>query len=50
MMPSASIPLVTVIVLAWRESADARVGWPAVAVAEVEAGTADPWDAMIGTD
>lgn len=38
------------IVLAWRESADARVGWPAVAVAEVEAGTADPWDAMIGTD
>ncbi|GAD60406.1 S1/P1 Nuclease [Brevundimonas sp. BAL450] len=38
------------IVLAWRESAGARVGWPAVAVAEVEAGTADPWDAMIGTD
>lgn len=38
------------IVLAWRESANARVGWPAVAVAEVEAGTADPWDAMIGTD
>lgn len=38
------------IVLAWRESAGARVGWPAVAVAEVEAGAADPWDAMIGTD
>ena len=38
------------IVLAWRESANARVGWPAVAVAEVEAGAADPWDAMIGTD
>jgi hypothetical protein len=38
------------IVLAWRDSADARVGWPAVAVAEVEAGTVDPWDAMIGTD
>ncbi|MFN4295697.1 MAG: S1/P1 Nuclease [Brevundimonas sp.] len=38
------------IVMAWRESANARVGWPAVAVAEVEAGTADPWDAMIGTD
>ena len=38
------------IVLAWRESANARVGWPSVAVAEVEAGAADPWDAMIGTD
>lgn len=38
------------IVMAWRESATARVGWPAVAVSEVEAGTADPWDAMIGTD
>jgi hypothetical protein len=38
------------IVLAWRESANARVGWPAVAVAEVEAGAVDPWDAMIGTD
>ncbi|MFN3814917.1 S1/P1 Nuclease [Brevundimonas sp.] len=38
------------IVLAWRESAGARIGWPAVAVAEVEAGTADPWDALIGTD
>ena len=38
------------IVMAWRESANARVGWPAVSVAEVEAGTADAWDAMIGTD
>ena len=38
------------IVMAWRESANARVGWPVVSVAEVEAGTADAWDAMIGTD
>ena len=37
-------------VLAWLDSADERVGWPAVSVAEVEAGTADPWDAMVGTD
>lgn len=36
--------------LAWRDSADERVGWPAISVAEVEAGTADPWDAMVGTD
>lgn len=37
-------------VLAWRESASSRVGWPAVSVAEVEAGTVDPWDALVGTD
>lgn len=38
------------IVLAWRASADASIGWPAVKVAEVEAGTVDPWLAMIGED
>ena len=38
------------IVLAWRDSADSRIGWPAVEVAAVEAGTADPWLAMIGED
>ncbi len=36
--------------LAWRASADVSIGWPAVKVAEVEAGTADPWLAMIGDD
>lgn len=36
--------------LAWRASADASIGWPAVKVAEVEAGTADPWLAMVGED
>ena len=36
--------------LAWRASADVSIGWPAVKVAEVEAGTADPWLAMIGED
>ena len=38
------------IVLAWRDAADDSIGWPAVKVAEVEAGTADPWLSMIGED
>ena len=37
-------------VAAWAESATASVGWPAVKVAEVEAGTADPWLALVGED
>ncbi|HWQ86178.1 S1/P1 Nuclease [Brevundimonas sp.] len=37
-------------VLAWRDSADDAIGWPAVKVADVEAGTADPWLAMYGED
>jgi hypothetical protein len=37
-------------ILAWRDSADDQIGWPAVKVAEVEAGTADPWLAMHGED
>lgn len=37
-------------VLAWRASGQAAIGWPAVKVAEVEAGTADPWLAMYGED
>jgi hypothetical protein len=36
--------------LAWRASKDVSIGWPAVKVAEVEAGTADPWMAMYGED
>ena len=36
--------------MAWRASADVKVGWPLVAVKDVEAGTADPWDALYGTD
>lgn len=38
------------ITLAWRGSASVSIGWPAVKVAEVEAGTADPWLAMYGED
>jgi len=37
-------------VLAWREAGTRAVGWPNVKVSEVEAGTADPWLAMIGQD
>ena len=37
-------------ILAWRDSADDEIGWPKVKVAEVEAGTADPWLAMYGDD
>lgn len=37
-------------VLAWRASGQASIGWPAVKVAEVEAGTVDPWLAMVGED
>ncbi|WP_292071479.1 S1/P1 Nuclease [Brevundimonas sp. UBA7534] len=35
---------------AWRASASSSIGWPAVKVAEVEAGTADPWLSMVGED
>ena len=38
------------ITAAWRDAADARVGWPAVRVSEVEAGEVDPWDSMVGVD
>ncbi|MNT16236.1 hypothetical protein D3C71_1454640 [compost metagenome] len=38
------------IILSWRESGTASIGWPAVKVAEVEAGTVDPWTSMIGED
>jgi len=39
-----------VVVEAWRASAQAEVGWPAVKVADVLAGKADPFDALYGTD
>lgn len=37
-------------ILAWRASGEASIGWPAVKVAEVEAGAVDPWLSMIGED
>ena len=38
------------LVAAWAASGEASIGWPAVKVAEVDAGTADPWISMIGED
>ena len=38
------------ILLAWDAADDGAVGWPAVKVAEVEAGTADPWVSLLGND
>lgn len=38
------------IVLAWRASAEAEVGWRPVKVSDVEAGRVDPYDALRGTD
>jgi hypothetical protein len=35
---------------AWRASAAARVGWPEVSVADVEAGKIDPYDSLYGID
>ena len=38
------------IVVAWRASAQAEVGWPSAKVAEVEAGRLDPYDSLLGAD
>jgi hypothetical protein len=39
------------IVMAWRASADAEVGWkPSFKAADVEAGKIDPYDSMFGVD
>lgn len=38
------------VVAAWTVSATSAIGWPGVKVAEVEAGTADPWISMVGED
>lgn len=35
---------------AWRESAQARIGYPEIPVSEIEAGRADPWEALYGRD
>ncbi|HLZ82373.1 MAG TPA: S1/P1 Nuclease [Caulobacteraceae bacterium] len=38
------------VVDAWRASANRRVGWPEVHVADVEAGRVDPFDSLYGID
>ncbi len=35
---------------AWHASATGKVGWPAVGVADVEAGKVDPYDSLYGSD
>jgi hypothetical protein len=39
-----------VVVDAWRASASARVGWPSVAVSDVENRAFDPYDSLYGAD
>ncbi len=38
------------IALAWRDSHDAKVGWPAISVTDVETGKIDPFDSLYGED
>ncbi|HEY5106056.1 MAG TPA: S1/P1 Nuclease [Caulobacteraceae bacterium] len=38
------------VAAAWRASAAGNVGWPAVSVADVEAGKVDPYDSLYGVD
>ena len=39
-----------VVVDAWRSSAAGRVGWPEIAVTDIEAGKIDPFDSLYGAD
>lgn len=34
----------------WRDSGEAKVGWPEVPVADIESGKVDPWEALYGRD
>jgi hypothetical protein len=38
------------VIDAWRASATGKAAWPAVSVADVEAGRVDPYDSLYGTD
>ncbi|CAN5390419.1 hypothetical protein BH10PSE2_BH10PSE2_29570 [soil metagenome] len=38
------------ITLAWRAADEGSIAWPALKVADVEAGTVDPWVSLIGED
>lgn len=50
LLAAAASELRDVVIEAWRAGADAQVGWPAVSVADVEAGRVDPFDALYGRD
>ena len=49
-MASGASELRDLVAAAYREAGTVTIGWPVVNVAEVEAGTADPWDSMFGAD
>jgi hypothetical protein len=49
-LAAAASALRDLVVDSWRASAAARVGWPAVAVGDVEAGRIDPYDSLYGAD
>jgi hypothetical protein len=49
-LAAAAAELRDLVTLAWRDAGTQSIGWPAVKVADVEAGTADPWLAMVGED
>jgi hypothetical protein len=49
-MASGASELRDLVTAAYREAGTVTIGWPVVNVAEVEAGTADPWDSMFGAD
>lgn len=38
------------VVMAWRDSANASIGYPAVTIKDIEAGTVDPTNALFGLD
>jgi hypothetical protein len=49
-MAAGATELRDLIVEAWRAGGTAQIGWPAVNVADVEAGKVDPFDALYGVD
>lgn len=49
-MAAGASELRDLVVLAWRASADAEVGWRPVKVRDVEAGTADPFNSLYAVD
>ena len=49
-MAGGASELRDLVVLAWRASADAEVGWRPVKVRDVEAGTADPYNSLYAVD
>jgi hypothetical protein len=49
-LAAAADALRDAVINAWRASATGKAAWPAVSVADVEAGRVDPYDSLYGTD